>query len=405
MSKAAKLTNLCYEQETLFGETTTTVATLRIPGVDRIDASGLVHEKIDPDRFKQHLGGGSQWILGAMGGTFKVKVWLTGHGSATTGSTTAGGVETLIGNAWGGLTLSASSGTTSSAGTAAAPTTASSGTFTAGSLTRIGTLGDGKGNGQFAAISTHVTTTLNLLTAIDGAPTSSDPVCSAVNMYVNESTMTVNSFRFLLGSANIQYLTHGTVMTGMTFGGLNTGEVPYCEMTFTCSWWEYSTATFPSATSTETFQPKANAAGSFFINDVGTSTRTKRTIRNFTIDYSHGVEMLVGPGGNNQYQKYVGAVRTPHSVKLSWTEDADAATTTPTLPGYGTGTTAKHILYTLNPTATQAVGFYFPNVCFTNVPLQIADGNINRFKIEAMAYAGTTTTSDLTTSAIRMAWA
>ena len=65
----------------------------------------------------------------------------------------------------------------------------------------------------------------------------------------------------------------------------------------------------------------------------------------------------------------------------------------------------KHILYTLNPTAQKAVGFYFPNVNITNVAIQYADQNINRLKIEGEANTGPTTTNDLTASAMRVAFA
>ena len=62
------------------------------------------------------------------------------------------------------------------------------------------------------------------------------------------------------------------------------------------------------------------------------------------------------------------------------------------------------MLYTLNPTAQKSVGIYLPNYCVTNVALQYADKNINRLRIEGQAYTGTTTTTDLTASAWRMAF-
>ena len=403
MSNAEKLQNVCYAKESAFGETGSTVSTLRLPAVGKVDTSGLKHDKIDPDRLKQYLQGDpGQWILGTQGGTFKTKLWLCGHGSATSGSTTIGLVEQLLGDALGGVTLTGASGTTSSGGTVSALTTAASATLAAGGLTPIGAANDGRGNGQMVAISSHVTTTLNLLTAIDAQTSGTDVVGSAVNIYPYESTYTVNSFRFLIGSANLQYLCHGCVATDFSFGGLNTGEVPYVEITWQVSWWEYSTATFPSAVTTETFTPTPCAAGSFFVNDVGTATRSKRTMRGFTLDYKHGVELLPGPGGNSAYQMYIGARRTPSTITVSWVEDADAATTTPVLPGYGTGTTSKHALYTLNSVAGKRVALYFPNLCINNVAIQYADSNINRLKVSAQAYVGSDTTSELSKSAMRL---
>src|SRR6185437_3387009 len=86
------------------------------------------------------------------------------------GATASTDLPTLLGFVFGTSGVSAANGTTATAGTATAITTAASGTFAAGSLCRVGALGDGRGGGQFAAILSHVTTTLTLLTAIGGSP-------------------------------------------------------------------------------------------------------------------------------------------------------------------------------------------------------------------------------------------
>lgn len=399
---------ICYESEATFGENVTTFATLRVPTAALVDPSGLQHEKLDSQRTVQRRQDGTQWILGTQKGTFKIKLWLTGHGSATSGATTAALTETLLGYVLGTSTVSAASGTTFTGGTASVPLTTASGTFAAGSLCRNGVLGDGRGNGQFAAISTHAATSLNLLTALDGAPTNGDILYSATNMYVTEdpvNSVAPTSCRFLLQTANLQYECHGCVPTNIAWGGLNPAQVPFVEITYSVAWWQYNTSAFPSAVATETFQPAAVATGSVFLNDVGTVTRAKRTARDFSINHKLGMELLPGPGGVGTYQAIVGARRTSDVITVQWTEDADTATTTPVLPGYGTGTTAKHLLYTLNPTAQKAVGFYFPNLCIMNVAVQMQSQNINRLRISAQAYTGTTTTTDLTASAMRMAWA
>jgi len=399
---------ICYELESAFAEDVTTFATLRLPVVGAVDTTGLKHDKQDAQRVVQRRNDGTQPILMTQGGSVKMKFWLTGHGSATSGATSLSGMETFLGYVFGASAVSSSTGTTATGGTAAAPTTAAANGFTAGSLGRLGTLGDGRGGGQFFAVSSHSASTLNLLTAIGASPTNGDVVYSAATISVKEDPTTAttpSSIRLLLQTANLEYECHGCVATNVTFGGLAAAQVPYVEVTFSIAWWRYSIATFPSAVATETFQPAATATGIMFLNSVGTATYATRTVRDFSIDYKLGMEMLMGSGGIGTYQAIVGAARTPDAITVSWVEDADAATTTPVLPGYGTGTTAYHLLYTCNPTAQKAVGFYFPNLCVTNVATQMSQNNVNRLKITAQAYTGTTTTTDLTASAFRMGWA
>lgn len=407
MANPGALGAITYEIEASFGIDTTTFTTLRLPITAPVDASGLVHNKIDSERVVQYRNDGSSWILGTMGGSFKTKLHLPGHGSTTSGSTTLTGVETLLGYVFGNAAASAASGTTFTGGTATAPTTTASGTFSAGSICFAGSLGDAAGGGQAAAISTHATTTLNLLTALGGSPTNGHVLYSAVNIYPSEAptSTTVQSLRFLLQTANLSYECHGCYPTAVAISGLEPGALPTIEITWAVAWWRYSTATFPSAVATETYNPGPAAGGSLFVNDVGTATRSTRTLmRGFSIDYTLGMETLKGPGGVNAYQDIVGCRRTVDKIKVTWTEEADANTASPVLPGYGTGTTSKHILYTSSTAAGSRIAIYMPKVVISNVATQKIDGNLNRLTCEGMAYTGGTTTSDLTLSAMRLAF-
>jgi hypothetical protein len=404
MSNPGSLGSVTYEIEASFGVDTTTFTTLRLPITLPVDCSGLVHNKVDSERVVQYRNDGTAWILGTMGGSFKTKFYLAGHGSTTSGATTITSLETLLGYVFGNAAVSALAGSTFTGGTATAPTTTSSGTFAAGSIGFAGALGDARGNGQAFVVSTHATTTLNLLTALGGSPTNGDVLYSATTIYPSESptSTSVQSLRFLLQTANLMYECHGCFPTSVSISGLNAGELPTIEITWQVAWWRYSTSTFPNTTATDTSNPSAVAAGSLFMNDVGTATRAVRTWRNFSIDYTLGMEALKGPGGVNAYQDIVGCRRTVDKIKVSWTEDADAATTSPVLPGYGTGTTKKHALYTSATAAGARIAIYLPNICITNVATQKIDGNLNRLSCEGMAYTGTTTTNDLTLSAFRL---
>jgi hypothetical protein len=404
MSQSPKRGAVTYEAETLFGENVGTTAALRLSVVGSVDCSGLKHNKIDSDRVTMRRNELTPWILGTHEGTFKTRLYLTGHGSSVQGATSASGHETLFGYIFGNAIVSSATGTTGTGGTATSITTAAANGFAAGSIAAVGVQGDGRGNGQPAVISSHSGSAATLLTAIDAACTGTDLVKSGTMVYGSESptATTITGLRFLLQTSNLQYLCHGCVATNVSFSSLKTKQVAYIDVTWTVAWWEYKANTFPSAVATETFQPAPIAGGSLFMNTVGTATRVKYTIRDFTLDYKLGVELLEGPGGVSPYQTIVGAVRIPDEISLKFTADADAATVTPVLPALATGTNQQHILYGLNPTEQKSIAFYWPNVFTDDVAIQFMDGNVNRLRYSGRAGTGTTLTSELTMSAQRM---
>lgn len=407
MSHPGALGAITYSVESSWAEDVDTTDTLRIPVLGQVDASGLIHKKIAPERVQQYLQGGDSWILGTMEGTFKIRSYLTGHGSSTAGATSITAYETYLGKVIGNAAVVASAGTTLTGGTANIPTTTASGTFSAGGLCFVGALGDGDGGGQAYAISSHSATNLTLLTDLAGAPVSGAALYSGTMIYPYETptSTSVTGHRFLLQTANLQYLCHGCYPMSYSITGQGPGEIPIIEVTWGVSWWEYKASTFPNTTSTDASNPAANAAGSLFVNTVGTSTNATRTFRSFSLECTIGMEVLRGPGGVNQYQDIVGARRTPNQYKVTWTEDADAATTTPVLPGYGTSTNRKHVLWTGSTSDGSRVAMYFPNVCISNVATQRVDQNLNRLTIEGMAHTSSVTTNDLTLSAFRMLFA
>ncbi|HZO16506.1 MAG TPA: hypothetical protein VFB62_24695, partial [Polyangiaceae bacterium] len=109
-----------------------------------------------------------------------------------------------------------------------------------------------------------------------------------------------------------------------------------------------------------------------------------------------------GPGGFNAYQDIVGAKRGHGSCKVSWSEYAEATTTTPALPGFGTATNRKHAMLTLSTADGSRVAWYFPSLRVMNVPAQISLNGVNGYRIECMAGCGPTTTSALTLSPWRL---
>lgn len=385
---------------------------VRLPILGPLDMSGLKQDKIASGHLQQYLQGGSQDILGPIGGSFKVRTHLPGHGGPTSGAMAASALETYLADVFGKMTIGPTGSTFSGAGTAIAPVTVASGTFPDGFVARTGALGDTRTKGQFIPVSSHAATTLNLLLALASIPGAADILHSAVNLYLPEdptdAANIITGRRFRYVTPNNRYEMHGCYPMGLVIAGFNAGETPYVEVEWGVSWWKPTAGgAFPSATAVVQNNPAPVAAGSFCLNAVGQTARVEKAIRDFRIEIKLGVQPLPGPGGVNAYQTIVGAKRIPSTIKVTWTQDADTpATATPELEALHLAGTFQHAMLTLSTTAGSAMGVYFRNLCITGArPIQKGDGNVNRLSVEAMAYAGTTTTSALTLAAMILAFA
>jgi hypothetical protein len=400
---SSNLQSLAWEAESGWAEDVDTM-TYRVPLIAPVDVSGLTHAMIEAARVTQYKNDGTKGIPGPFNdASFSFGVYLTGHGAATSGATALTDLGRLLGLVFGASQVSAASGSTFTGGTASAPTTTASGTFDPGSLCRAGAANDNRGNGQFAAIGTHVTTTLNLLTALDAAPNNLDVLHSAEVVNSVETTCAIVGTRFRIQTADTQWLCHGCFPRSVAFSGLNPGEVPQLQMTWGVSWAEPVNDTFPTTLSMDTFTPAPVAAGSVFFNDRGTATRSKINIRQFQLDYQLGIQPFMGPDGVNAYQTIVGATRTPDRIGLSAILDAGGASATPTYWVDWLTNGEKHLLYTISSAAGSALGMYFARLCYDGPrPTQVANDNRNAVRIALKAYTNPVTTDDLTLSAFRM---
>jgi hypothetical protein len=405
MSKASALSAALYIAESTFGEDAT--PNIRMPILGPVDLSGLTQDKLAPDRAVQYLNDDTPHVTGIFGGNVRTAFHLTGHGSATSGATALTSLATLLQYVFGAAVASAASGTTFTGGTATAPTTTASATFAAGSLCRTGSTGDARGGGQFAAITSHVTTTLNLLTAMGAAPTNGDVLHSAEMVHTLElpaslAAVTGISWRFF--TANLQVDCHGCYPTSVTITVPVDGTLPRIEIDWTVAWWEFVSTTFPSAASMEEFMPAPSGpTGSFYLQAKGTATRATRTPTAFTISIATNIVPIVGPGGTTG-QAIVGARRTPMDIRVEWEEEAPAASTTP--QSDTDWDQEKHLLYTANSIAGRALGIYFPRLIpVERRPVQNANNGLNRQMRRFKAVTGDTKTTDLTASAMRLALA
>jgi hypothetical protein len=408
-ANASALGAVLAKTESAWGEDVSTFSTpIRIPIIQTINIGGLTHEKLEPGRVTQYRGEGSEHIPGVMGGEFTLRGHLHGHGSATNGATSATDLGNIL--AWFlGTASTPAAGSTFTGGTATAPTTTSSGTVPTGSLIRGGALGDGRGNGQFYATSTHSATTLNLLTGFAVAPNAADVLFSAETIHDDPtSSLVTESKRFFLPTADQRYIAYGCHPLGLTIGQTSPGEVPFWEGRVGVSWWRpEASLTFPVTDTYDSaagpFTPAPVAGGSCFFAAHGTATRATLDIRAWSINIDLGISPIPGHGVN-AYQRIAGVRRTPGNVTVSLTLDAQSATASPTHAANWLTGGKYHMLHTLSSAAGSAVGIYLPCLRYIGAkPNQMDMDGRNATTLNFAAYANeSVTTSALTLSRLRL---
>lgn len=414
MSRDGTLGALRYEAETAstgWAEDTNTFAT-RLPILGAVDTSGLKWGKIPAGRTVQLMHEETTPLIGPQGGEISFDLMLPGHGSSMAGAGLAlTALETFLGYVFGNSALSAAAGTTVSSATDADTwVTAASGTFSPKSIAFVGTLGDGRGNGQATLISTHSGTTMQTLTELDAAPASPDVVTSAALIYPQQTAATIRSLRFEWLTANQCYQMHGCYPMRWAFRGLFRGH-PVISLTFGVSRWKPSAGTFPTVTSQDVHNSAPTAAGSWHFQVYGTDTRQKYSLRDFNLTWNAAVQAQSGPGGVTAYQEIITAYRRhePGAIMIEFVVDAETVTATPTWYDRwrNESTVDYQAILSLNGAASgQRVAIAFPHLYFTEeaVRQEVRDG-INREVVRMIACADTSGTNDLTRAPVIIALA
>lgn len=392
-SRPSSLGAASYEVESAWAEAVDTWGTrLQLLGEPIIPSD--IQQRIAEPITKQYREEGKMGVRGPWQGSFSVKLAWTGQGgTGGTGATTDTDLYTLLVNAIGGGSSDCVGGTVN-VSTSASQFSTTGATLESGNMIRLGALGDGDGEGQFLAVNNISTATL--LTAAAGTPVSAQVIYAPLHVYPLEQAGTaIVSTRWLLQTENGQWSAKGCFPTAISFEGYNVGEQPSVTITYGVSRWEEANETFPNATATAAKDGTIVAAGSCFLQDVGTVTRQTFSIRNWSFNVDLQTQPLMGPGGIDGYQVIVGAVRTRCAASFSLTADAEAVGTNSFLDIY-TGGTLQHCLMTLSATAGKAIGIYFPNCRPTNYVTQEAGDGLNRRSISFEALTGQTTTSEET---------
>ena len=305
-----------YADEASFGDSTVTSFDEALRHIGRLDLSGLTQEKQDRGGSTQLQNEGTQPARMVQGGSFKIVMDLTGHGSAVaSGAVTANQLEVFLGRVIGNVNVAAQGTTTSGAGADADTFDVQAGAganLVADLLIRIGALGDGDGEGQFYPIDSISTDTINLLVEMAGTAADSQVVYAPANIYPNEgpNSTTLTSMRFELLTSNEHVRCWGCFPSAVEFSGLSPTEFPQVTVTMQVAKWLPVNSTFPHAVLVDAFAPAPVAAGSLFLQTFGTTTRQTYAVREFNFGVEFETVPLTGHGSGDAYVGIIGAKRT-----------------------------------------------------------------------------------------------
>lgn len=407
MSRTSSLGAFLYEQESSFGEDVAFGTLVRLDVLDQIDCSGLEQAKIDAARTVQLHGERTMPIRGVKGGSFTTRLWLTGHGSSTSGATAMTKLGTLLGIVIGNGAVVAASGTTLTGATDADTwATTASGTFTPGGVCFLGQASDGDGEGLAYHITSHTGTAMEVKNQAVGTPVATAVLYSAENIYPTAAASAgVTTIRARLMTANQQYEVRGCWPQSITFNTA-VGEPPSVTITWGVAWWEEISETFPVTESPDTFSVAPFAGGDLFYQTFGTTTRNAVTFRSLTITLNLNILPQVGPGGVSEFQNIIGVVRGPYEMMLEWVEDAATASTSPTRPGeWDSDTVFKHLVLSFNRAASgKRTGLVVKKFYLDGRrPVQSSTDGVNRYAVSGHACADTAGTNDIGRAAFILA--
>lgn len=347
-----------------FNDTGSLTWTDNIPILDAIFE--MPHERIQDAAAQSRIAKRGMSHIGAHNpGTLTFRVYNSGHLSTAAGSLTETWLQRLMGDGLRGNNV-AEVGTTIS-GTSSAVArldVADSSTYPVGGICRVGVKGDGRGDGQavaVASITNGAPDTIVLLTDTPAACTTNGDVVYGVQMsYFDEDAAQITKrFAMLHAGTGEQWVAFGCELASikLTFPF---GQSPEIEFVYKVADYKRVAITFPNATALGDNYCAPVAGGSFFINDVATTTRATINPSSVELNISLGLEATPG-SGTGEYGYVTGWVRTGFNatvtVKIPWQTSFE--TWWDTANG---SLTAKHCLFTASATNGRAVGFRCPRL-------------------------------------------
>lgn len=332
---------------------------------------------------------------------------LCGHFTTTAGALTPTQQWTLLKDGLGGGSSAMNGTTISAATTGASYTFTSSVGLAAGMLGRIGSKAEARGNGQLF-VANSVAGPVTSLISLPGTPSNGDVVYAMLQAYHDESvasTLTTKRFEGCWSSSpttGLQFQILGCQLAGVKMTFPQDGTMPRITFRYLGAYWQRYASTVPSALTMGNHYTGPVAAGSMFVQAVGTSTRNTETPASIELDLDLGLEPIIGPGGNGTYQTIVGWQRTgckpTLTLQIPWEDSYETWFDT-----NNSSIVAKHIGFNTNASDGRCFAFYMPNaIPVGNKPSKPIEVNGQAYvPVTFLGRDGTTTTSELTRSAIR----
>ena len=395
---------LLYADESSFDESSTTFDE-RLPVINPINemTAGLQQGTVESTRTLQYQNDDRHGFKGVQRASFPIELWMTGHGSATTGAISATDLATFLGRCIGNSSAASAGGTVTGTPTDADTFSLTGHTFADGALCRIGSIGDSRGEGQFYRLDDPDTPSDPIvLNALAGTPNASDVVYAPELVYPNESPTSTapTSMRFQMQTANQRYNVNGAWCSGLELIDWSPGRTPRVRANMSAArWTEESSSTFPTTTSTDAFAAAPVAGGSFFLQAVGTTTRATYDIRDFQANINIETVPVLGPGSGNSHVDIIGVRRGKCMLSFTVTLDAETAGTQTFADIWNTSANSRsyyHVMYTLSAEDGTAVGLYCPKVMITGTrPVQSDIDGLNRIQVSFRAVTGGTSDTAL----------
>ena len=228
---------VAFESEDSFADAADDTYTTRLQVRDgSLNLAGLARPLVNRGGVFQRLNEGDADIPGAFGlGTFSFRHDLHGHGSATTGALTETDLAKLLAHAVGNSAWSQVGGLLTTGTNDTNTLTSTNTTLLEGGLLRVGALADGRAGGQ-GTYALDATSSYELGVDLPGSPTTADsvramgliyPVSGGTTILTSSGATSNNTLRFVLATANLQYVCRGCACTRLTIGGLAPGELPF----------------------------------------------------------------------------------------------------------------------------------------------------------------------------------
>lgn len=327
-----------------------------------------------------------------------------------TGAPTENWFSKLLGNGIGSSLITDDGGTVNSSTDADTFVTTGVTTITAGSIIRVGTKGDGYADGQPGVVDTWSGGNTQLLTALPGTPQATNAVRTCLNTYPTEANPTT-SYRFCVmhNDTGAFYQLLGCRLESVSF------EIPIADggpiratMRFRAAYWDMATPSSPSSFPSSVTLPNCDTAviggGSLYKQAFGTTTRAVIQPSTLTLTLAMGLIPSIGPA----------AAQPAFCNIYGWTSTGCVPTLTYSIPyadnaesefdADGSSTTYQHFLFASGATAGRVFAFYMPRAF--PVGMRPTRTDSNGLLYQTFSYQGTestTTTSELTRSAIRFA--